>query len=250
MDIIGKIFYTKSNNEEYIVTKYLGKQYYEIQFSDGHTKKARRDHIMHGNIRHEKTYDPNKIYSNKKGFEYIITNYEPSTRTSRYVRIKFLQTGTENVVRLEHALSGAVWDPSIPKIFGVGSYGSPLVPYNDPYVRRMYVVWYSMHARCYNEKHKAYKNYGLIGIIVCERWHKFEFFLDDVIELLNFEKMIYDYNYELDKDLIPAVYPVYPKIYSPETCVFLSKQDNLLLSRSNNDPEVARQIYNKILFKD
>ncbi len=33
-----------------------------------------------------------------------------------------------------------------------------------------YDIFISMHARCYNEKCKAYKNYGARGINVCEEW--------------------------------------------------------------------------------
>jgi hypothetical protein len=33
-----------------------------------------------------------------------------------------------------------------------------------------YGVWFSMIKRCHDHKHKAYKNYGGRGIIVCERW--------------------------------------------------------------------------------
>ena len=33
-----------------------------------------------------------------------------------------------------------------------------------------YPIWQSMMARCYNEKYKAYKNYGARGIYVCEEW--------------------------------------------------------------------------------
>lgn len=34
-----------------------------------------------------------------------------------------------------------------------------------------YRTWQAMMARCYNEKQKAYKNYGGRGIIVCDEWH-------------------------------------------------------------------------------
>jgi len=43
-----------------------------------------------------------------------------------------------------------------------------------------YRVWEEMRARCYNPKHISYKHYGGRGITVCERWHKYENFLEDV----------------------------------------------------------------------
>jgi hypothetical protein len=43
-----------------------------------------------------------------------------------------------------------------------------------------YSSWLAMKARCTNEKHDAYHNYGGRNISVCERWFKFEHFLEDM----------------------------------------------------------------------
>ena len=40
--------------------------------------------------------------------------------------------------------------------------------------------WWSMIQRCHNPKVKAYADYGARGISVCERWHTFENFLEDM----------------------------------------------------------------------
>ncbi len=45
-----------------------------------------------------------------------------------------------------------------------------------------YNSWASMKQRCENEKNPAYINYGGRGIKVCERWIKFENFLEDMGE--------------------------------------------------------------------
>jgi len=48
-------------------------------------------------------------------------------------------------------------------------------------VRPEYMGWISMKQRCYNPKHKSYKNYGGRGIRVCKRWLlSVENFLADV----------------------------------------------------------------------
>lgn len=42
---------------------------------------------------------------------------------------------------------------------------------------RIYHIWDSMKARCYNRNHVAYKNYGGRGITVCDEWrYNFEVF--------------------------------------------------------------------------
>lgn len=47
---------------------------------------------------------------------------------------------------------------------------------------RTYQTWRSMLRRCSDVKHKHYPIYGGKGIIVCDRWRKFENFLVDMSE--------------------------------------------------------------------
>ncbi len=44
----------------------------------------------------------------------------------------------------------------------------------------MYRVWSSMLERCYSSKHPRYKDYGERGIKVCDRWHNYIGFLEDM----------------------------------------------------------------------
>lgn len=47
---------------------------------------------------------------------------------------------------------------------------------------RTYRTWQHMKERCVNPHNKDYKDYGGRGITVCERWMKFENFLEDMGE--------------------------------------------------------------------
>ena len=44
----------------------------------------------------------------------------------------------------------------------------------------IYRSWYAMKTRCGNPNQKDWNNYGGRGITVCERWQKFENFLQDM----------------------------------------------------------------------
>ena len=52
----------------------------------------------------------------------------------------------------------------------------------EPFMSKtsMYKLWDSMHRRCYDAKNKYYKYYGALGVVICERWHDFKNFFDDV----------------------------------------------------------------------
>lgn len=47
---------------------------------------------------------------------------------------------------------------------------------------RFYKIWGSMKARCLNEKHVHYGNYGGRGITICDKWLEFEGFMGDMYE--------------------------------------------------------------------
>lgn len=80
-----------------------------------------------------------------------------------------------------------------------------------------YVTWTSMLKRCYSKKYQE-KRPTYIGCSVCEEWLLFS----------NFKAWMTEQNWqgnELDKDIIKSG----NKIYSPDTCVFVSSVTNSFL---------------------
>jgi len=67
---------------------------------------------------------------------------------------------------------------------------------------RLYSIWNSMMARCYNINKNSYINYGGKGIIVCERWHNINNFIEDMFpsfeEGLTLDRIDVEGNYEPD----------------------------------------------------
>ena len=64
---------------------------------------------------------------------------------------------------------------------------------------KTYQAWQNMLNRCNNPKAEGYKNWGGRGITVCERWNKFENFLQDMGEVpegLTIDRKDNDGNYE------------------------------------------------------
>ena len=147
-------------------------------------------------------------------------------KTIRYAKIKFLETGTEKIVRMSSIFSGMVKDPYRPTIAGVGYIGEMG---DRQYTKKEYDMWRTMIIRCYDRMDPAYKYYGNIGIKVCDRWHCFTNFLDDLQNLPGYNEYIHTINngaYAIDKDIKQSNIPHNQRIYSPETCMIIKKEDN------------------------
>lgn len=87
---------------------------------------------------------------------------------------------------------------------------------------RIYDTWRSMLKRCYSEKTQL-KQPTYKGCTVAPEWHRFSNF-----KAWN-DQQAYTKGMQLDKDII------YPgnKVYSPETCVYVSSELNNLFIRSS-----------------
>jgi hypothetical protein len=67
----------------------------------------------------------------------------------------------------------------------ITSFSKGHIPFNKKHGEaqktKEYSAWSRLPGRCYNPKHKAYKNYGGRGITICDRWrYSYENFLADM----------------------------------------------------------------------
>lgn len=142
--------------------------------------------------------------------EYKIVTYV----NANCVDVKFKDTGSTHRTTYHNSLRGEVMDCMQPTVCGVGIKGSLKTREYGLRVKS-YTVWVGMISRCYNEgRHKTHPTY--IGCSVCDEWlyyPNFKVWFDDN----------YIEGYELDKDIKVKG----NKIYSPETCMFVSKAENL-----------------------
>ena len=209
----------------------------KIKFiNTGNEKTVRLEHVRSGSIRDTmKDIDFNKDYESKRCGTFRIIEILPNAGVGRVrmVRIKFNNTGYIKDVRLEHAKTGNVADDSIPSVLGVGWYGNVKEEHKD--VRHWYKIWVGMLSRCYNEKDSNYHLYGEKGVTVCDRWHVFENFLEDIKHIPGYpEAAKRPGGYQLDKDYSQFYLPHDKRVYSKETCRFLTDADNVGLVSANS----------------
>ena len=89
----------------------------------------------------------------------------------------FCDCGAESVVRGSHLKSGATKSCGCLHAEIAAKVSTKHGMWHSPENN----AWYSMKDRCYNEKHKHFKDYGGRGIAICDRWrYSFENFFKDM----------------------------------------------------------------------
>jgi hypothetical protein len=156
-----------------------------------------------------------KVFSSKRHGDFEVLEY---LGDNEGYSIQFIKTGTISTASKQSIETGLILDRFSPYKCGIGFLGDKHVASNFLYTR-----WSNMLNRCYVVKNKSYKYYGAKGIVVCDRWHNFSNYVEDVIAMEGYdEELAKSGKIHLDKDIINRD----AKIYSPETCKWVTKSEN------------------------
>ncbi len=135
---------------------------------------------------------------------------------------EFIDTGTQVEAVSFQLKSGEIKDKFRPSVCGVGYMGNYETKTKPE--RKIYQCFRDMLRRCYDKKDTHFNAYGGRGVSVDVRWHCFEYFIHDVTLLPNWnEKDFSEGKLQLDKDIKIKN----NKIYSKDTCVWVSPKENM-----------------------
>lgn len=141
--------------------------------------------------------------------------------------VKFADNTIVKNVHYRAIVLGNVRNPNYKGIYGVGFMGEGVYgSYKSKSRNKFYLTFKCMMERSFSkeckEKYPTYKD-----VTVCEEWHNFQNFAKWMEENYNPEAME---GWHLDKDILVKG----NKIYSPETCCFIPREVNTLLTKSTN----------------
>lgn len=153
--------------------------------------------------------------------------------SNRYWKVKFINTGTEDSFREDAILAGCIRDKNAPLKLGIGSIGNVGTRHEN---KKYYGIWRDMLGRCYDQNNKRYK--ANINVVVCKRWLCFENFLEDCPKIDGWDEQKFQ-NGEivLDKDKKQRYQK--NKVYSKDTCSWLSASENNVMQDGQMKPFVA-----------
>jgi hypothetical protein len=92
----------------------------------------------------------------------------------------------------------------------------------------LYGVWKKIKSRCYDKKEKAYRNYGAIGVRVCDEWNNNPKSFIDWALANGWKKGM-----QIDKDIIPKKIGIPALLYSPDMCSVVTPSENNLSKKTN-----------------
>jgi hypothetical protein len=173
------------------------------------------------------------IYENNANQKYEVVSSRRvdvgNGRKNTKYKVRFVETGYEREVEQVEIKRGKIKDKMEKSVYGVGYMGNvKMVDHKN-----IYGIWSAMLERCYNKENKSYHAYGEKGVHVCERWHCFENFLNDIKNISGYDEELFnDGKLHLDKDKNQINSDA--KVYSLETCEFLSFEENMKYTNHDN----------------
>ena len=162
-----------------------------------------------------------KVCKSKLSGDFKILKYNDSGN----VEIRFLNTGFEMVVRLDHIKSGEIKDPYSPSVCGVGITGTKYLPSINGVRTKEYGLWMRMLKRCYSDSFKK-RRPTYEGCEVSNNFKNYEYFYEWCQNQISFGVD----GFELDKDLLIKG----NKVYSENTCVFIPQEINLMMVKCDS----------------
>ena len=175
------------------------------------------------------------------GYEIIIIEYY----NSKNVIIEFQDIHKARLcVEYSSCKKGIIKNPYHPSICNVGCLGlrkdgsKPLVRFNGN-ITREYQVWCSMINRCYNQK-TLHKRPTYENVSVCDRWLCFSNFLEDLPHIEGYDYWLNNPNKKIMLDKDKKQRNIENKIYSIETCQFISIEDNSKEVSYNGNPMLGK----------
>ena len=158
------------------------------------------------------------VCKSKSSGDFKILKYNDS----KNVDIQFLNTGFESTVQLTTIKSGEVKDRLSPSVCGVGILGTKYPSRVNGVLTKEYTLWVGMLQRCYSDTYQK-KQPTYEGCEVSDNFKSYEYFYEWCHKQVGFSNE----GWQLDKDLLVKG----NKVYSEDSCVFIPKEINILLTK-------------------
>ena len=160
-----------------------------------------------------------KVCKSKLSGDFKILKYNDN----RNVAIQFVNTGYETTVELVQVKRGNVKDPYSPSVHGVGILGTKYPSTINGVHTKEYGLWSSMLERCYSDAIKK-RRPTYVDCKVSSNFLHYEYFYEWCNRQVGFGNK----GWHLDKDLLIKG----NKVYSEDSCVFIPKDINMVLTKS------------------
>lgn len=201
--------------------------------SNHHRQEVTIKDALSGNVKNRllRKVKIGDIYHSANYGDFVVIDFADVDKPGYFYKIRFINTGSEKIVRGSDMLSGYIKDNYLRTIFGVACHGDmpEEIKYRDTDIT--YKLWYNMLVRCYDIRSKDFEAYGNSGVRVCDRWLIYSNFLEDIVFIPGYNEWVLNPSgYNLDKDYRQLGIPDNKKVYSLETCAFVKNSYNFALA--------------------